>query len=129
MFSSKNKLDYNLKYYLSKNTYRSYRVLIKYKDFQSSITKKINSYRGIVYHIIESSNIISAQLNSKGIERLIEYPEIEQIYLDEYLFLCGMSVSSANKSSFLERTNLSGAGVGIGLVDSGVYPHKDLITP
>ena len=68
MFSSKNKLDYNLKYYLSKNTYRSYRVLIKYKDFQSSITKKINSYRGIVYHIIESSNIISAQLNSKGIE-------------------------------------------------------------
>ncbi|WP_294395434.1 S8 family serine peptidase [uncultured Clostridium sp.] len=129
MFSSKNKLDYNLKYYLSKNTYRSYRVLIKYKDFQSSIAKKINSYRGIVYHIIESSNIISAQLNSKGIERLIEYPEIEQIYLDEYLFLCGMSVSSANKSSFLERTNLSGAGVGIGLVDSGVYPHKDLITP
>ena len=45
MFSNKNKLDYNLKYYLSKNTYKSYRVLIKYKDFQSSIAKKINSYR------------------------------------------------------------------------------------
>lgn len=129
MFSSKNKLDYNLKYYLSKNTYRSYRVLLKYKDFQSSIAKKINSQRGIVYHIIESSNIISAQLNSKSIERLIEYPEVEQIYLDEYLFLCGMSVSSANKSSFLEKTSLSGSGVGIGIVDSGVYPHKDLITP
>ena len=129
MFSNKNKLDYNLKYYLSKNTYKSYKVLIKYKDFQSSIAKKINSYKGIVYHIIESANIISAQLNSKSIERLCEYPEVEQIYLDEYLFLCGMSVHSANKSSFLEKTNLSGVGVGIGIVDSGVYPHKDLTTP
>ncbi|MDU4658943.1 MAG: peptidase, partial [Clostridium butyricum] len=59
MFSNKNKLDYNLKYYMSKNIYKSYRVLIKYKDFQSSIAKKINSYKGNVYHIIESSNIIS----------------------------------------------------------------------
>lgn len=40
MFSNKNKLDYNLKYYMSKNIYKSYRVLIKYKDFQSSIAKK-----------------------------------------------------------------------------------------
>ena len=129
MFSSKNKLDYNLKYYLSKNTYKSYRVLIKYKDFQSSIAKKINSYKGTVYHIIESSNIISAELSAKSIDRISEYPEIEQIYLDEYLFLCGMSVTSANKCSYIEKTNLSGSGIGIGIVDSGVYPHKDLVSP
>lgn len=129
MFLNKNKLDYNLKYYISNNTYKSYRVLIKYKDFKSSIAKKINSYRGTVYHIIESSNIISARLNSKSIERLLEYPEIEQIFLDEYLFLCGMSVTSANKCTYLQKTNLSGSGIGIGLVDSGVYPHKDLISP
>lgn len=129
MFSNKNKLDYNLKYYMSKNIYKSYRVLIKYKDFQSSIAKKINSYKGNVYHIIESSNIISAQLNGRSIERIIEYPEIEEIFLDEYLFLCGMSVTSANKSTYIEKTNLSGSGIGIGVVDSGVYPHKDLTSP
>ena len=129
MFSNKNKLDYNLKYYISENTYKSYRVLIKYKDFQSSIAKKINSYKGTVYHTIESCNIISAQLNARSIDRILEYPEIEKIYLDEYLFLCGMSVTSANNSNYIEKSNLSGVGVGIGIVDSGVYPHKDLTSP
>ena len=32
MFSSKSKLDNNLKYYVSKNAYKNYRVLIKYKN-------------------------------------------------------------------------------------------------
>ena len=129
MFSNKNKIDYNLKYYMSKNIYKYYRIIIKYKAFQSSIVKKINSYKGTVYNIIESSNLISAQLNLKGINRIIEYPEVEKIFFDEYLFLCGMSVTSANKSSYILKTDLSGAGVGIGIIDSGVYPHKDLISP
>ena len=77
----------------------------------------------------DSSNIISAELNAKSIDRIIEYPEIEQVFLDEYLFLCGMSVTSANKSSYIEKSNLSGSGIGIGIVDTGIYPHKDLISP
>ena len=129
MFLYKNKLDYNLKYYISKNAYKTYRVLIKYKNFQSALEKKINSYKGTVYHIIESINVISAELNSRGIERIIEYPEIEKIYLDEYLFLCGMSVTTANKVHFSEKYSLSGTGIGIGLIDSGVFPHEDLLSP
>ena len=129
MFSYKNKLDHNLKYYLSKNAYKTYRILIKYKDFQSILEKKIASYKGTVYHTMESINIISAELSGRGIERLLEYPEIEKIYLDEYLFLCGMSVSTANKVHFSEKYSLSGAGIGIGLVDSGIFPHEDLTSP
>ncbi|OOM11022.1 S8 family serine peptidase [Clostridium saccharobutylicum] len=129
MFSSKNKLDYNLRYYISKNAYKHYRVLIKYKDFQSSISKKINSYKGTIYNIIESAKLISADLNPRGIGRLSEYPEVEEIYLDEYLFLCGMSVTAANRVHFSDKSKLSGTGIGIGLVDSGIFPHPDLIYP
>lgn len=129
MFSYKKKLDCNLKYYISQNAYKSYRILIQYKDFQSSIVKKINSYKGTVHHIIESANLISADLNSRSIDRISEYPEIKKIYLDEYLFLCGMSVTTANKVHFSEKYNLSGAGIGIGLIDSGVFPHQDLTSP
>ena len=129
MFLSNKKLDSNLRYYLAKNAYKSYRVLIKYKNFQSSIGKKISSYKGSINYIIESICIISANLSAKGVERLAEYPEVEKIYLDEYLFLCASSVSSANKVHFSEHQHASGAGVGIGLVDSGVFPHPDLISP
>lgn len=129
MFSYKRKLDTNLKYYISNNSYKNYRVLIQYKNFQSSIVKKINSYKGNVYHIIESANLISAKLNMRGIDRISEYPEVCKIYLDEYLFLCGLNVTAANKVYFSENHNLSGAGVGIGLVDSGIFPHSDLVSP
>lgn len=129
MFSYKNKLDYNLRYYISQNAYKSYRIIIQYNNFHSSIVKRINSYKGSVYHVIESANIISAELNGRGIDRISEYPEINKIYLDEYLFLCGMSVSTANKTHFSKKINFSGAGIGIGLVDSGVFPHEDLISP
>ena len=129
MFSYKKKLDCNLKHYISNNAYKNYRVLIQYKDFQSSVVKKINSYKGTVHHIIESANLISAELNSRSIDRILEYPEIEKIYLDEYLFLCGMSVTTANKVHFSERYGLSGTGIGIGLIDSGIFPHPDLTSP
>lgn len=129
MFLSKKKLDHNLQYYISKNAYKKYRVLIQYKDFQSSLAKKVSSYKGTVFHIIESANLISAEINSRGIDRISEYPEVKKIYLDEYLFLCGMSVTTANKVHFSEKYSLSGAGIGIGLVDSGVYPHQDLTSP
>lgn len=129
MFSTTKKLDSNLKNYLSNNSYRNYRVLIQYKDFQSSIVKKINSYRGHTHHIIESAKLISADLNAKGIDRISEYPEVCKIYLDEYLFLCGLNVTAANKVHFSENPILCGAGVGIGLVDSGIFPHLDLISP
>lgn len=129
MFLKKNKLDYNLKYYLSENVYKSYRVLIKYKNFEASLEKKIHSYKGTVYNNIKTCNIISARLTAKGIDRILEYPEIEKIYMDEYLFLSGMSVSTANKCSYVLKSSLTGSGIGIGLVDSGVYPHKDLCTP
>lgn len=129
MFSFKGKLDNNLKYYIANNSYKNYRVLIQYNDFPSSIVKKINSYKGTVYHIIESVHLISAELNFRGINRLSEYPEVCNICLDEYLFLCGLSVTAGNKIHFSESNKLSGAGIGIGLIDSGIFPHQDLVSP
>ena len=129
MFSYKRKLDYNLKYYISKNAYKNYRVLIQYKDFQASVVKKISSYKGTVHHVIESANLISADLTARGIDRILEYPEIKKIYLDEYLFLCGMSITTANKIHINPKLSLSGVGVGIGLIDSGIFPHPDLTVP
>lgn len=129
MFSSKNKIDKNLKYYLSNNLYKKYRVLIHCKRFKDSVEKKVKSYRGEILFSLDYSNIICAIIDGKGIERLSEYPEVKFIYPDEYLFLCGMSVCTANKVYSSEKYSLSGKGIGVGIVDSGVYPHTDLTHP
>lgn len=129
MFSLTKKLDPNLKNLLLLNSAKSYRVLIKYKNFQDSILKKITSYKGIIVRKIDSCNIICTIINSKTIERLLEYPEIEYICLDKYLSLCGMSIPTANKVRTPNNFILSGKGVGVGVIDSGVYPHRDLTVP
>lgn len=129
MFSLKNKLDTNLRNYITNGCYRQYRVLIKCKKFQDNISSKISSMRGANIYSISSIGILAAEISPKAIERLIEYPEVEHICLDSYGFLCGMSVSTANNIRLPERYKLNGKGVGIGLVDSGVYPHPDLLIP
>lgn len=130
MFSFNKKLEPNLKDCIKANPYNNYRILIKYKRFQDNIMKKVTSYKGKVINHIEPCLLISAYLNSKGINRLLEFPEVEYICFDEYLFLCGISVTTANKAK-LNNKNIKnkGRGIGVAIIDSGVYPHQDLINP
>lgn len=129
MFSHKNILDPNLRYHITNKSYSLYRVLIKCNNFIDTISKKITSYKGILLYSIKSCNIICAKLNSASILKLIEYPEVKYVCFDEYLFLCGVSVLSANKFHFKSDIHLKGNGVSVGIIDSGVFPHKDLTYP
>lgn len=129
MFFLKSKIDPNLMSLIKENSYKKYRVLIKCKNLQDNTTKKISSYKGNLINSLEFSHIITAFLDARAIDRISEYPEVEKIVLDEYLFLCGMSVCTANKVNIPNKSSFSGKGVCIGLVDSGVYPHTDLLQP
>lgn len=128
MFSYKNKLDNNLKFSLEKSYYTSYRVIIKCKKFLKDMKKKIKSLKGTILNSVDSISIICAILTPRAINRLIEYPEIEFIFLDSYAFLCGFSLNTANHVNF-KIPRLKSDYINIGLVDSGVYPHPDLINP
>ena len=129
MFFFNKKLDSNLKSYMKFNASRNYRVLIKCRNFQDSIEKRISSYKGTVIRTIAINNIVSAILNAQAINRLLEYPEVEYICLDQFLNLCGVSVQSANRVRLSNTISASGRGVGVGVIDSGAYPHRDLTTP
>lgn len=122
----KNKLDLNLKTALLSKHYKTYRVLIHCKTLIEVIEKKIKSYKGEILRSIPSINCISANLTDHAINRLVEYPEIDYIVFDSYGFLCGSSVSAANGVQIQERYKLTGKGIGVGLIDSGTYPHPDL---
>ena len=126
MFSFNKKIDPDLKAIMALYPNKNHRILIKYAKFPDFIVKKVSSYKGIIVRKIESCNIICVKLNSKSIERLLEYPEIQYICLDQYLFLCGMSVLSANKIRLHTNTSLSGKSVGIGVVDR-IHTFVDLI--
>lgn len=129
MFSLKNKINPELKQVINENLYKNYRVLIKCKHLQKNIESKISSYKGTLIRSFSYCDIICAYVNARAIERLIEYPEVEYITLDSFAFLCGKSIQVANGVHFSERYKLSGKGIGIAIIDTGVYPHPDLLNP
>ena len=129
MFLYKNKIDNNLNYSLKNKCYKKYRVLIKCKSLQDGIEKKINSYKGTLIYSLKYCSLICAILNASSIYRLAEYPEVSYIAFDEYLFLCGISVSTANQISNSYKSSFSGKGVHRGIIDSGIDPHEDILNP
>lgn len=124
----KSKLELNLQIAIKNKHYKNYRVLIYYKALKDNIEKKIKSYKGNLFRSISSANCICASLSSTSIERLTEYPEISYITFDNYAILSGSSTLAANGISFRSTNKYTGKGIGIGIVDSGTYPHSDLIS-
>lgn len=129
MFSFKNKLEPTLRYALQKNLYENYRVIIHCKSLEDKTVNKIKSLRCEIIRNIPSISCICAILTSSAINRLLEYPQISYIILDSYAYLCASSILAANGVSSQTSYELTGNGIGVGVIDSGVYPHCDLINP
>ncbi len=129
MFSFKNKLDPILKHSLLNNLYENYRVIIYCKSLETKTLNKIKSLKCDILRHIHSVNCICAILTPNAIERLLEYPQVVYITFDSYAHLCGSSILSSNGVSFQSNYNLTGKDIGIGIIDSGVYPHCDLLNP
>jgi len=136
MFSFKNKLDPYLYYALQDKLYKNFRVIITCKTLIEKIEKKILSMKCQVIRTIPSINSISAILSPRAIERLLEYPEVKYIGIDKYAFICAVPdkrkkinyKSMLNKITLENKTNITGKNITIGIVDTGVFPHIDLIS-
>lgn len=123
----KKKLNSNLEIAIKNKYYKNYRVLIHCKTLRENIEKKIISYKGVLIHSIPSLNCICASISLNSIERLIEYPEVNYITFDSYASLCGSSTLAANGVGFKINRKFTGKGIGVGIVDTGTYPHADLV--
>lgn len=130
MFSIKNKLELNLKLSIDKKLYKHYRVIIKCNSLFETIEKKIKLYNGKIIRSIPIINCICAKLTPRSINRIIEFPQVSYVTNDYFALLCGNnSVLTSNGVVFQGKQKLTGKNVCIGLVDSGSYPHPDLLNP
>ncbi|WP_010232915.1 S8 family serine peptidase [Clostridium arbusti] len=129
MFSIKKKLDNNLRIAIEKDRFKNYRIIIHCTALLDKFQSKIKSFRGELICIIPSINCVCANMSALSIHRLIEYPEVNFITLDDFAYLCANSVSAANSVNLGKSLKFTGKDVCIGLIDSGVYPHPDLLSP
>lgn len=129
MFFINKKLSPDLKKAINKKLFKSYRVIIHCKNLIELIEKKIKSYKGNIIRVIPSVNCISAELSPRAIERLMEQPSVDYITFDEFLTVCGTSILASNGVVLSDSPKYTGRNVCVGIIDSGIYPHPDLLKP
>jgi len=129
MFSLKKKLDINLRNALKNKLYKNYRVIIHCKALQNKVEQKLKTYRCEIIRSIPSIGCVCSTVSLGVIEKLIEFPQIDYITFDNFCLLCGNSILSANGVAFEKNYKLTGKNIGIGIIDTGVYPHPDLKKP
>lgn len=123
------KIDPCIKSYLKGNTRRKLPVIITCRGDTKKIKGKITYNGGRLRHEYENVNAIACDLSSIGVDRISEQPDVCYITMDYKASLCMKTASSSMGISHASSHKLTGKGVGIGLIDSGVFPHPDLIHP
>lgn len=127
MFSIKNKLDPNLKLALNKNYYKNYRVIIQCNSLFENVQKRIKNHNCKLICSIPYINCLCAIVNTHFLNRLIELPEVKYITWDIKANLCGKNVFLSNRIGFSDKYKLTGKDICICIIDSGTYPHPDLV--
>lgn len=128
-FIPMSKIDPRIKAYLKGNTRRKLPVIITCRGDTKKIKSKVIYNGGRLRHEYENVNAIACDLSSLGVDRLSEQPDVFYITMDYKASLCMKTASSSVGISRASSLKLTGKGVGIGLIDTGVFPHPDLMHP
>ena len=125
----KSKLDINLITAIKHKSLKEYRVIIHLNNLQSNMEKKILNMNGTILQSIPMVNCICSLLTPSALVKITEFPEVDFITFDSFAYACGESVLLSNKVYYKDRYKLTGSNIGVGIVDTGVYPHQDLLQP
>ncbi|ATO37328.1 S8 family peptidase [Geobacillus thermodenitrificans] len=111
--------------------WRTVSVLIEVDDdegIEALTEAERNHFRMKTHHHFRHVPIWSATVTPAALEQLLENPKVKKVYLNRTIkAVLNNAVPSANaKHVTVNETELSGKGVTIAIVDTGIDPHPDL---
>jgi serine protease AprX len=84
---------------------------------------------GVIKYDIPLINAIAAKIPAKEIYHIASHHMIQFINDDSKVFKCIDIASACVAHSMVNETGYTGKGIGIAVLDTGVYPHDDLTKP
>lgn len=120
------KIDPNIRNYMKINMKRKIPIIICYKDNLKMIKSKILYNGGKIKHEYQHVKAVSCEMSPYSVDKLSEIPEISYISIDHKASLTLKNAAEAMGIKHARVFSLTGKGIGIGLIDSGVFPHPDL---
>lgn len=126
------KVDPSIKKFISLKRVKAIPVIITFKHSLEVQTESRLRQKGfkIKYHL-PFINAVTGKISSSSFDNISSFVEIDKIYFDGTAALMGSidDVHEKNERMGAASFHLNGKGVTAAFIDSGVYPHPDLIKP
>lgn len=126
LFGFGKKIDENIKSLMKINLKKRIPVIVCFKGVSKSIKNKIIYNGGKIKYEYTNANAIACEISPYGVDRLTELPEVSFVFIDHKAVLCLKNALAITGINSARTFNLTGKNIGIGVIDSGVYPHPDL---
>ena len=128
------KVDFNVKNILSIDKVKFIPLIIVFKKPVDSIIENRVKRLGLkITYTLPFLNAICGKFPSKNFELLLNILEVDKVYFDRKASLMSKEkseqVDSPRDQLSQKNSHLSGKGVTVAFIDSGVFPHPDLIKP
>ncbi len=95
----------------------------------SHIRQCILDAGGTIRYELPFIHAIAAEVPAHSIEKIAHHHMIQYINYDAKVFKCMDIASLSIDSDFVNDAGYTGKGIGIAIVDTGVFPHDDLTKP
>lgn len=129
LFTGK-KLDPILRLKLKEKTDKIIPSIIMLKvSLSNKLKSSISKNNGKIKYEYKYMNGFSADLPPEYIDKLSEFPEVAAISYDRKANICMDMASTCIGVKLDSSYNLTGRNVTIAVIDTGVYPHGDLLRP
>ncbi|MEK4473761.1 S8 family peptidase [Paenibacillus sp. FSL R7-0048] len=110
-------------------------VIIKFKKKITtaqlqSLQKHLKSHDLPIRHHLHLLNSISSKVSKNCLNRMCRWDGIEKIYLDQVKKTSlNIATPSIGSTTAQKKKGLTGKGINIAILDTGVYRHPDLFRP
>lgn len=126
--SRRKKIDSRLLNRIQKNRNEDISIIILYKDFNKLITRKaLKECNCKIKYNLELIDAVAVDMPASKIEELSKFPEVNFIADDSKVTTQMEIVRGTVDDGVSEDFGYDGSGIGVAVLDTGVYPHEDLI--
>jgi serine protease AprX len=134
------KLNYSLKrrirkLYTSKGSPIGMPVIICFKHKVTpsriyALEKHMGPHSFTIKHRLPLLNALSTQVSISGLKRLSSWKGVQRIYLDDInKASLNTALPSIGAAAVQDFRGLTGKGINIAVLDTGLFPHPDLMRP
>ncbi|MBL8292320.1 MAG: S8 family peptidase [Bryobacterales bacterium] len=106
-------------------------VIVRFKQNpQERHREKLRRNNGRERHRLDLIRASAVTLTGKAIKELESDPDVAQISPDhEVSAFLDYGAPAVSAATARQQYGVTGKGIGVAVIDSGVYPHKDLLNP